>query len=371
MNDSQLLSSYQELPPSIAETKAVGWLGGRRPRKLVTSNTVLVFDACRIGVVLRAVLFVQAVVAVAAAFLSASAGDWLSRSALLTAFSLPSVVLWLGVGCALKWPLSRVHLRWQVGVGIGLGALAGVYSFWMAWLVGVGGGGKWLASVAAGALLGGVMVAALVWRSRAQMPAATVARLSELQSRIRPHFLFNTLNSAIALVREDPKRAEAVLEDLSELFHHALAAPAQYVTLADELDLAKRYLAIEHVRFGERMRVEWALDESTHAARVPPMLLQPLVENAVKHGIEQSVESGQIKISTLKRGNSVVVKVTNTVDGLAPVRHGHGIALANVRERLALLHDLNATFQTALKDGVFQARIELPLDAQPAAGKSQ
>ena len=103
-------------------------------------------------------------------------------------------------------------------------------------------------------------MAALVLRAKGRMPADTAARLSELQARIRPHFLFNTLNSAIALVREDPARAEAILEDLSDLFRHALMDPGESVTLAEEVALARRYLDIEQVRFGDRLQVEWALD---------------------------------------------------------------------------------------------------------------
>ena len=112
------------------------------------------------------------------------------------------------------------------------------------------------------------MMAALVLRARGQTPAATTARLEELQSRIRPHFLFNTLNSAIALVREEPAKAETMLEDLSELFRQALADPGESVTLADEIALAERYLAIEQVRFGDRLRVRWDLDAA--GQRRPP-----------------------------------------------------------------------------------------------------
>jgi len=184
------------------------------------------------------------------------------------------------------------------------------------------------------------------------------ARLDALQRQINPHFLFNTLNSAIALVREDPARAETMLEDLSDLFRHALADQGESVTLAEEIALAKRYLAIEQVRFGERLRVEWVLDSQADNARLPPLLLQPLVENAVRHGVEPSATGAQVKISTQRRGTSVVIKVTNTVS--APGRPGNGVALDNVRDRLNLLHDVQGQFQTALKDGVFQARIEVP-----------
>jgi two-component system, LytTR family, sensor histidine kinase AlgZ len=191
------------------------------------------------------------------------------------------------------------------------------------------------------------------------MPAQTAARLSELQARIRPHFLFNTLNSAIALVREDPAKAELVLEDLSDLFRHALADQGGFVTLDKEVAVARSYLEIEQVRFGERLAVEWSIDPGAAKAKVPPLLLQPLVENAVKHGVEPSAIGAQVKVTTQRRGSIVVIKVTNTVPA-GQGRPGHGIAQDNVRERLRLLHDVQAQFRTALKDGIYQVRMEVP-----------
>ena len=125
------------------------------------------------------------------------------------------------------------------------GPLAGAYGCGMLALVGMAASPPWLASAATGALLAAMLVAALVLRARGRTPAATTARLTELQSRIRPHFLFNTLNSAIALVREEPAKAESLLEDLSDLFRVALVEQGESVTLAEEITLARRYLAIE------------------------------------------------------------------------------------------------------------------------------
>jgi two-component system sensor histidine kinase AlgZ len=159
--------------------------------------------------------------------------------------------------------------------------------------------------------------------------------------------------------RAEPAKAEAVLEDLSELFRHALADPAESVTLGQEIALAQHYLAIEQVRFGERLQVQWSLDPDANLAKLPPLLLQPLVENAVKHGVEPSASGAQLRISTLKRGGTVVIKVTNSTPAGAGER-GHGLALANVRERLTLLHDVEAKFKTVFKDGIFQVRMEIP-----------
>jgi two-component system, LytTR family, sensor histidine kinase AlgZ len=345
MKDSQILSAFQEL--------AV-------PEHRVRSSAALVFDACQPGVVLRAVLFVEAVMAVGAMFGVAGPLQWLERAALLTGGALPATLLWLLAACSIKHSMGRLGRRAHYPVGVVLGVLAGLAACTMLAFMGFAVEPPWLASAATGLLLSVLLVAGLVLRARARTPAATAARLSELQARIRPHFLFNTLNSAIALVRAEPAKAEALLEDLSDLFRHALVDQGDAVTLAHEITLAERYLAIEQVRFGERLRVRWSLDPAAERARLPPLLLQPLVENAVKHGVEPSAEGADILISSERRGATVVIKVINTVPA-GQGAGGHGVALENVRDRLGLLHDVQGLFQAALRDGVFRVRIEVPL----------
>ena len=345
MQDSQILSSFQDLTP---------------PRPVSAPQAGPIFDACQVGVALRAVLFVEAVMAVAAMYGTSSLFDWMVRLGLLTGSALPGTVVWLVAACLLKRPLARLPRATQLGFGVALGALAGLYGCGMLALTDLLlGPTPWLASASSGALLAGVLVAALALRARGRMPADTAARLSELQSRIRPHFLFNTLNSAIALVRAEPAKAEALLEDLSDLFRHALVDQGPSVTLGDEIALARRYLEIEQVRFGERLQLEWALDPKADGARLPPLLLQPLLENAVRHGVEPSSTGAQIRISTQRRGSSVVIKVTNTVPA-GPGPHGHRVALDNVRDRLRLLHDVQCSFRTAHKNDLYQVRIEVP-----------
>ncbi len=317
------------------------------------------FDACHVGVVLRAVLFVQSVVGIGAMFVSTEALDWLLRFSLLTGGVLPATLAWLIVACALRTRLARLNPSGQWLTGIAMGAAAGLYGCGVLSFMGLLQTAPWFASAAAGALMSGMLLAGLFWRARARAPAATAARLAELQSRIRPHFLFNTLNSAIALVRAEPLKAEAMLEDLSELFRSALADPAESVTLGQEISLAARYLAIEEIRFGDRLQISWQLDPQAAQARLPPLLLQPLVENAIKHGVEPSATGALVKISTERRGSVVVVKVSNRTPAGVGER-GHGLALANVRERLLLLHDVQARFQAVYQDGVFQVRLELP-----------
>ena len=320
----------------------------------------LVFDTCQVGVVLRAVLFVEAIVCVTALIGASSLFGWVVQMGLLTGAALPAVLAWLLAVCALKRMLARWPEAAQWTAGVLLGALSSFYGCGLLVWMGLVGTEPWLAATMAGGLVGAMLTAALVWRAKARAPAGTAARLAELQARIRPHFLFNTLNSAIALVREEPAKAESLLEDLSELFRHALAESHEAVPLQQELELAQHYLAIEKVRFGDRLQVEWSLDESTFGAKLPPLILQPLVENAVKHGVEPSAEGAIVRISTQRRGSVVVIKVTNTVPAGSGVK-GHGLALDNVRQRLALLHDVQGRFQSALVDDVFQVRLEIPL----------
>jgi two-component system sensor histidine kinase AlgZ len=219
---------------------------------------------------------------------------------------------------------------------------------------------RWIAVPLAGAALAAVAWAWLEARARSQRPADASARLAELQSRIRPHFLFNALNTALALVRIDPARAEHVLEDLAELFRVVLAEGGSAVTLADEIDLARKYLAIEQIRFGERLRLQWELDPAAGAALVPPLVLQPLVENAVRHGVEPSAAGGEIRVRTSVRLGQALVRIDNTLPP-EPSQPGHGMALANVRERLRLLHDVAAQLDARRSGDRFKVLIVVPL----------
>ena len=374
MQNTQILSTQPPLPdsaPPERSARSVRAAAGAGPGGQPPRGRALVFDACQVGVVLRAVLFVEAVVGVGAMYGASSPLQWLASLALLTGGALPATLVWLITACSLKTVLQRLSTAQQYAAGVLLGALAGAYGCGMLALVGMAASPPWLASAATGALLAAMLVAALVLRARGRTPAATTARLTELQSRIRPHFLFNTLNSAIALVREEPAKAESLLEDLSDLFRVALVEQGESVTLAEEITLARRYLAIEEVRFGKRLQVQWNLDPRTDAARLPPLLLQPLVENAVKHGVEPSARGGKLRVLTELRGSRVVVRITNTLppkdgrhgapdDGGAGSSKGHGIALANVRARLALLHDVQGEFTAGVQDGLYQVRISLP-----------
>jgi two-component system sensor histidine kinase AlgZ len=320
------------------------------------------YDLCQPTLVLRVVLFVQLGVAIGGLAASGGALQWLTQMAVLAFPALAATLLWLATVCALKVVLSRVAPWQRASVAVALGGVMAVAGWSLLLPLGMADPQAWPVFTAA---LAGVAFASLVWvwldqRARIAKPADASARLAELQSRIRPHFLFNALNTAVALVQIDPERAENVLEDLSQLFRVALAEVGSSVTLAEEIDLAKRYLAIEQVRFGERLAVSWDVDPATSQARVPPLVLQPLVENAVRHGIETSVSGGVVRVRAKVRHGSATVVISNSLPD-TPGTPGAGIALANVRERLSLLHDFGASLETWRSDGQFHARVVVPL----------
>ncbi|HJV62823.1 MAG TPA: histidine kinase [Albitalea sp.] len=332
------------------------------PGQPAAGFTTAVFDVCHVGVVLRAVLFVNAVVAVGMAFAAGSWAVWLALLAVGMAVALPAVLAWLLVACLLKHTLGRWPLAGQWLAVIVLGAACAVFGWTLGAMTRLDPFDlrRWWAPALAGASMAAVIFQWLRLRAQARFPAETTAKLAELQSRIRPHFLFNTLNTALSLVRLDPGRAEGVLEDLAELFRVALADNGEAVTLSDEIELARRYLAIEQIRFGERLQVSWELDPDAGTARVPPLILQPLVENAVRHGVEPAPAGGIIRVRTRVKLGRAIVSIANTVPA-EPSQPGSGIALRNVRERVRLMHDVAAQFDTRLDGKVFRVQIVVPL----------
>ncbi|HYQ72418.1 MAG TPA: histidine kinase, partial [Gammaproteobacteria bacterium] len=174
------------------------------------------------------------------------------------------------------------------------------------------------------------------WRQRLQSEAR--ARIEALQARIRPHFLFNSMNTIAALTRSDPEAAEAAIEDLSDLFRASLSGTGEQATLDDEIELAHRYLDIEKLRLGDRLRVAWQLEDLPMDARLPPLVLQPLLENAIYHGIEPLPRGGTIQVCGRCVDELVEITVSNPMpDAAAGSRQqGNRIAQQNISQRLAI-----------------------------------
>lgn len=195
---------------------------------------------------------------------------------------------------------------------------------------------------------------------------AKQAELDLLRARIRPHFLFNTLNTTTALIHSRPDEAERVLLDLSDLFRAALAAPSA-ILLAQELELARRYLEIEALRFGDRMQLEWSIPATLPDVLVPPLSIQPLVENAVRHGVERSRHGGMVSVRISIEPRDVVVEIRNTRPGddALPAPGGHGLGL---RASIAGIDAATAglgTVSTTQEGDMHVIRVRLPL-AGPA-----
>ncbi len=201
-------------------------------------------------------------------------------------------------------------------------------------------------------------------RTRAYSPALVEARLQALQARIRPHFLFNSLNAVLSLIRTEPRRAEAALEDLADLFRVLMSDSRNMTTLEEEIRLCRQYLSIEKIRLGERLQVQWISENISAAmlrkATLPGLLLQPLLENAVHYGVEPAAEPAPIRIHLSRTLDRIEIVVVNAYDPQRPPPPGNQMALANIRERLALLYDVEAQLTTSAAAGMFEVRLRLP-----------
>ena len=196
--------------------------------------------------------------------------------------------------------------------------------------------------------------------AKAFSPALAEARLQALQARIRPHFLFNSLNAVLSLIRRDPKRAERALEDLADLFRTLMGDARQFVRLEEEVSLLERYADIEQLRLGDRLRISWELGLAPSDALLPPMVLQPLLENAVYHGIEPGTEPGDVLVRIERRGERVHATIENPHLEAGNQRAGNRMALDNIRERLALFFDAEASIATRTANGRYRVDIEIP-----------
>lgn len=200
-----------------------------------------------------------------------------------------------------------------------------------------------------------------LWRARRLAVTAKQSELEALQARIRPHFLFNTLNTGAALVHAQPGQAERLLLDLADLFRAALSGPRD-IPLADELALARRYLEIESLRFGPRLRLGWDLPEPLPELLIPALSIQPLVENAIRHGVEPSEDGAAVDVAVQVEGGFARITISNDLPPRRqPVPGGHQVGLASARERIEALSQGRARLDTEERDGRFVATIRMPL----------
>jgi len=196
--------------------------------------------------------------------------------------------------------------------------------------------------------------------ARAESEAAD-ARLAALQAQMNPHFLFNALNTVAALVRSNPASAERTVEHLGDVLRRTLARTSRTSgTLDEELEYLKAYLAVEQQRYGDRLHVSWTIADETRRMSLPPLLLQPLVENALKHGLGARLEGGHLAIVAEREGDSLRLSVTDDGAGLPP-RPQEGTGIGNLRRRLATLYGDRAHFSLEQGDGETVATLDLPV----------
>jgi two-component system sensor histidine kinase AlgZ len=197
---------------------------------------------------------------------------------------------------------------------------------------------------------------------QAQLRAESEARIDALQARIRPHFLFNSMNAIAALTRSNPQRAESAIEDLAELFRFALGDPKRMISLADELAIARRYVEIEKLRLGDRLEVDWQVDPLPPEARVPALIIQPLVENAIYHGIEHLADGGVITIQGQRHATALELRICNPFPEHASAAHerGNRLALDNIRARIAAIYKEQSKVTVVGEDGQYCVTLYWP-----------
>jgi two-component system, LytTR family, sensor histidine kinase AlgZ len=223
---------------------------------------------------------------------------------------------------------------------------------------------EFLPNVTRACLLAGMVTAIVLYyfnlQQRAYSPAIAEARLQALQARIRPHFLFNSINAVLSLIRSQPKRAESALEDMADLFRVLMADNRELVPLAQEIALCRQYLALEKLRLEERLKVNWHIEQMPPDAMIPPLILQPLLENAVYHGIEPLPNGGEIAIHIMRKHEDLIINISNPFSADKERHNGNKMALKNIKERLLLHFDLEASLKSEASNQHYSVTIRIP-----------
>lgn len=331
-------------------------------------------DFCAIRMVF-AVVVIAELLAFILTLSSSSAGRRWTDLSMISLF-----VQWVALSAAAVLCVSR---PWLARLG-NRGAAMVAYLLLLAVIVVVSELAVWLMSTGLGRTLPGsahaeflgrnlvigMIVSALVlryfyvqyqWQRHVQLESA--ARFEALQARIRPHFLFNALNVIASLTRTQPAQAERAVEDLSELFRFTLSEPHQTIALDEELELVRNYLHLEQLRLGSRLRVDWQVQTPSGSVRIPALLIQPLVENAVYHGIEPLPEGGTIEITVHYENGGCEFTICNPWDDAAPAsssRQRHGLAMDNIRRRLDALYGASGRLDVQTTPQRFCVRVDIP-----------
>jgi two-component system sensor histidine kinase AlgZ len=305
--------------------------------------------------------------------------------------SSSAYLLWTGLACAAvlckarPWlagrPL-RAAVLGSLGLLVGTVTVISELVYWAgrAWATQAGTPSSLFPEHHWSFLLPNVLIAAIVgalalryfyvtseWRRSVELEARS--RIRALQARIRPHFLFNSLNTVASLTRSDPARAEEAIEDLADLFRVSLSDARAQITLREELEVARIYQRIEQLRLGERLQVRWQVAELPPDAIVPSLLLQPLLENAIGHGIEPLPGGGTVLVEGRSSADEVLITISNPVSATAKaVRSGNRMALDNIRQRLQLAFAGRASVTVDEGGEQYRVTLRFPLVLEPGRG---
>jgi two-component system sensor histidine kinase AlgZ len=314
-----------------------------------------------LGVALRILVITNALLALTAMILSSNAAEFLTLVTNISAIAQPMLLLSLLLLYA-SYPLLKKLRYWHGIIAIFIIVLFACYS--LHWLLTQALIFDNLPSIKRTIFYAFIVCSIILYyfnlQERAYSPAIDEARLQALQARIRPHFLFNCINAVLSLIRSQPKRAETALEDMADLFRVLMADNRDLVPLAQEIALCRQYLALEKLRLEERLIIEWKVDDMPPDALIPPLLLQPLIENAVYHGIEPLATGGKITIQIYTKRNEVHLVLSNPYSIKNTKHIGNQMALKNIKERLTLHFDLEASLKSSLSNGEYQVHITLP-----------
>lgn len=319
-------------------------------------------DFCGGGTLLR-VLMVAVLLALAVTLLRGGSDDWLSGLALHALFIGWVALTSLLVLCALQPLLRRAHLVWKVVLPPLVPIVNTTLVFRGAEEAGLADPTLRVPVIAIATILSLMAMHYLYLLAAWQRETRAVAEAREqaMRARLRPHFLYNSMNTIAGLCRSEPARAERITLDLADLFRAAFAREDRH-SLREELELVQAFLAIEQSRFGERLTLEWDCPgDAVPELTVPTLILQPLAENAIQHGIGPARGNGRIRVQCRRDSGTLVVVIANTVE---PGRSGGGTGTGTEAVRLRLQHAFGdrARLETTIRSGEYEVRIRLPLD---------
>ena len=317
-------------------------------------------DGCNMGVLLRVIGTVFALSAAAALADSASAPEAIASLLRTMSFAAPTTLASLMLWCAARRSLPVLDVQVQRVIAW---LIPGVVALFVAFVFNAPGG-SWaaVAHFTTAFALGAGFQHYCELRERAFSPAVVEAKYQALQSRIRPHFLFNSLNAVLAVIRTEPAKAERMLESIAELFRAVMADTRKLVPLEQEIELCRNYVEIEQTRLGNRLAVDWQIGAYHPRAKVPQLLLQPVIENAIRYGAEKLPGRADIVVRVRQHGFVLEIYVSNPIAPERPEREGNQIGLANIRGRLALIYDLEAKVETQMRRDRFELTMTIPVE---------